>query len=397
MDPADLADVAALVCLVALEQVPAGVAVFSTTSSCLTLPMFVTTNVTLPGLHACPGTTLNSFSLTATRASRSRRPRSRPSRQAATTVTASSRECEPSHTTIPPLVGRGSSRRTVDGRACRRGCRRLRGSRRRQRKRSRSRGITSSAALPSPRHVDAADDRGRARRALLPITSSAAPAISSATAIMRRVQLVARAHRVEPRRSRSGASPATPSATSVVPWRQARPNESLTMTPASTPVSSASRSRSARGRGVRVEREQDHGARPLGVRRVDAGGGADEAVARLARSRAAAASARPRLTRAGSPRPGAGRPRRRPARPRAATARRRRGRRSRPSTFETAFWATTTTSPASSPPTRAAASREQPAEVVALLELRQPRADHATPADAARAAVTAGSSLSGRR
>ena len=37
--------------------------------------------------------------------------------------------------------------------------------------------------------------------------------------------------------------PATPSATSVVPSRHARPNESDTTTPTSAPVSSCSRSR----------------------------------------------------------------------------------------------------------------------------------------------------------
>ena len=44
----------------------------------------------------------------------------------------------------------------------------------------------------------------------------------------------------------------------------------------------------------------------------------------------------------------------------------------RPSTFETAFWATTTTSPSSSPPARSAAAWSSEAEVVALLELRDP-------------------------
>ena len=39
-----------------------------------------------------------------------------------------------------------------------------------------------------------------------------------------------------PRRSRSGARPATPIATSVVPCRNGRPNESVTMTATSTPA-----------------------------------------------------------------------------------------------------------------------------------------------------------------
>ena len=52
------------------------------------------------------------------------------------------------------------------------------------------------------------------------------------------------------------------------------------MTPGAMPVSSPSRSRSARGGGVRVERQQDHRARALRVRGIDAGRRADEAVPR---------------------------------------------------------------------------------------------------------------------
>ena len=54
-----------------------------------------------------------------------------------------------------------------------------------------------------------------------------------------------------PRRSSIGVRPATPSATSVVPWRNGRPNESLTITPTSRPARSriASRIRAAEASG----------------------------------------------------------------------------------------------------------------------------------------------------
>ena len=153
-----------------------------------------------------------------------------------------------------------------------------------------------------------------------PITSSVAPAISSATAIW-----VARSSRPRasglPRRSRSGAMPATPSATSVVPWRQARPNESLTTTPTSTPASSTSRSRRRR-----AEASGSSGSRtsvPSAV--FDAstpGRRADEPVPRLGDHERRAASERPRGSRRGSPRRVEGRRRLRPARVRARTARR---------------------------------------------------------------------------
>ena len=55
-----------------------------------------------------------------------------------------------------------------------------------------------------------------------------------------------RSGRVVPRRSSIGAKPATPIATSVVPCRNGRPNESVTITPTVRPVSSRSRSRSVR-------------------------------------------------------------------------------------------------------------------------------------------------------
>src|SRR6266545_182029 len=51
-----------------LSRLPAGFAVFRTTNSCLTVPMFVTTNLTLPfGAPWVPGKTPNSSTWTATR------------------------------------------------------------------------------------------------------------------------------------------------------------------------------------------------------------------------------------------------------------------------------------------------------------------------------------------
>ena len=71
-------------------------------------------------------------------------------------------------------------------------------------------------------------------------------------------------------------------ATLIAPSRHGRPNVSETMTASSAPVASRSVSRMPPRRGVRVEREQhDVVAAPADVRGVDAGVGADEAVARL--------------------------------------------------------------------------------------------------------------------
>ena len=73
-------------------------------------------------------------------------------------------------------------------------------------------------------------------------TRSAAAAISSATATW--VERSGAPDRSGvPRRSRSGDSPATPMAMSVVPLRKGRPNESVTTTASSSPVSSAIRAR----------------------------------------------------------------------------------------------------------------------------------------------------------
>ena len=85
--------------------------------------------------------------------------------------------------------------------------------------------------------------------------------------------------------------PATPMATSVVPWRQARPKESVTITAGATPKRAASASRSAGRRGVRVAREQHHPVVAGRVRAVDARARADEAVLGLGDDEVAAAAA----------------------------------------------------------------------------------------------------------
>ena len=86
---------------------------------------------------------------------------------------------------------------------------------------------------------------------------------------------------VWPRRSTSGAIPAQPIATSTMPFRKGRPNESLITTPTSRPVRSARPRADARGRRVGIDRQEHERARLGRVRRVDARRGADEAVPRL--------------------------------------------------------------------------------------------------------------------
>ena len=141
--------------------------------------------------------------------------------------------------------------------------------------------------------------------------------------------------------------PATPMATSVVPWRNGRPNESLTITATSRPVRSRSAARIRRALASGSSGQQDDRARLGRVRVVDAGRGADEAVAGLGdderRPRAHDARRLAQddldLARVAPVRP---------ARAPAATASTSSIRTTRPSAFETAFCATTTTSPSSS-------------------------------------------------
>src|SRR6266508_317336 len=84
-----------------LSRLPAGFAVFRTTNSCLTVPMFVTTNLTLPfGAPWVPGKTLNSSTWTATRGFE---------------VTASPVETEPeTATTVTTAIPRASFRISID-------------------------------------------------------------------------------------------------------------------------------------------------------------------------------------------------------------------------------------------------------------------------------------------
>ena len=141
-----------------------------------------------------------------------------------------------------------------------------------QRKRSRSRGITSSARSRR-RDLDTADDRRRHLPRLAHHELRRARDLVG-DRDLRRCELVPAAS-VVPRRSRSGAIPATPSATSVVPCRQARPNESLTITPDVDPGQLAQ----PLARGARPSASGSSGSRTsprLGVRGVDPRGGADE-------------------------------------------------------------------------------------------------------------------------
>ncbi len=72
--------------------------------------------------------------------------------------------------------------------------------------------------------------------------------------------------------------PATPSATSTMPKRHGRPNESLTITATSMPSSSRQAGAQGRGRRVGVPGQQGHEVGSSAVRGVDAGIGADVAV-----------------------------------------------------------------------------------------------------------------------
>ena len=77
-----------------------------------------------------------------------------------------------------------------------------------------------------PAHVEPADDRGR-DRVRLPEHELRGARELVGDRDLRCLELVARRRRGRRVRSSSGVIPATPSATSVVPWRKGRPNESL--------------------------------------------------------------------------------------------------------------------------------------------------------------------------
>ena len=105
--------------------------------------------------------------------------------------------------------------------------------------------MSASRIEPSPSSGWAPRTRATGRPATLPRASSAADAISSALA--RIVDFITRPSASGvPRRSSIGISPDTPIATSVMPQRHGRPNESDTMTGTSTPNLARMASRIAR-------------------------------------------------------------------------------------------------------------------------------------------------------
>ena len=107
----------------------------------------------------------------------------------------------------------------------------------------RNRAASPRRHAPSHRHPQARTPRTSTtgRRLLLGAASSAAEAISSASATM--VECMIRPSASGwPRRSISGAMPATPRATSTMPKRHGRPNESLTMMAGASSAAMPSRS-----------------------------------------------------------------------------------------------------------------------------------------------------------
>ena len=153
--------------------------------------------------------------------------------------------------------------------------------------------MTRSCARPSPSQLEPADDRGRHAVGLADHELGRAGDLvrdrdrASSAARSRRGR-AARAGRAAP------CSPAAPIATSVVPCRHGRPNESVTSTPTVRPVSSRRRSRRRAADASGSSGSSTSVPAPGRVRRVHAGRRADEPVPRLARSRAARARARSR-------------------------------------------------------------------------------------------------------
>ena len=228
------------------------------------------------------------------------------------------------------------------------------------------RGITSSRAEPlADRARRRARPRPAGRRPCSPRTRSAAAASSSATATC--VERSTRPARSGvPRRSRSGARPATPIATSVVPRRNGRPNESVTITATVDAGALADRVADPAGARVGVDRQQDERvrARPRSSGRRPAEAQTKpwrvSAITSALRERTMrAVSRRITSTRADRARPASSRARSDGSTSSSATT--------RPSAFETTFCATTTTSPSSS----CACAGDQRAEVVALPDLGQ--------------------------
>ena len=124
--------------------------------------------------------------------------------------------------------------------------------------------MTSSVAAAVALEAHAADDHDRQAVGLARRTRSAAAAISSASATWVERSAAPERSRL-PRRSRSGASPATPIATSVVPRRNGRPKESVTIDgDLDARARRRARARIRAGARVGVERQQD---RPSPARR----------------------------------------------------------------------------------------------------------------------------------
>ena len=247
---------------------------------------------------------------------------------------------------------------------------RLRPRNRRLRKRSRSRGISPAAARPrrSARRPAPHDRRGhaaeRARsRARRPRRSGRRRAARCPAARGPR-------RRVSPVCTRTGARPAQPTATPVVPRRNGRPKESVTITPTSA-------SRRTRRAAARAEASGSTGSSiatspAARVRAVDAGRGADEAVVRLADQEGAAPAHDARALAEDQLDHRADRPRRRRSPARAPDGSTVASATLRPSTFETAFCATHTTSPSRRPPAqRSAAASSSAGEIVARAQLGQ--------------------------
>ena len=216
-----------------------------------------------------------------------------------------------------------------------------------QRKRSSAGGRTISSATearPQPRRVDAAHDGDRDSRSL-PMTSSAAEAISSATHTS-----VASSSRpmasVVPRRSTTAATPGAPDGDVGHPLPPG-PAEGVGHDHRHLDAVAVSRAPSRMRRAERSGSTGSRAAQPsLDVGQVDPGVGADEAVAGLGDEQVAAAAQHPHRLRLDECRL-------RPSGSSGSIGTR------RPSALDTIFWVTTTTSPSDE---RDAACGDQPGQ-----------------------------------
>ena len=141
--------------------------------------------------------------------------------------------------------------------------------------------ITSRTTDPSPAGNRAPRMSTTGRRLVLPDASSATEANSSATATTV-ARIVRPSVSGRPRMSSSGSKPATPRATSVMPRRHGRPNESLTMMATGTPSSDPKRPCDRTCRAIGILGKQRHDVRVAHVGGVDPGVGTDVALLRAA-------------------------------------------------------------------------------------------------------------------